>query len=463
MNTNEYEMFSVSKVQRHNWPRMRLHHLAWIAGLLGLPLSHYWLAAQVEPFYSAIYCFLWWSYIFAIDFVVCKLRGTSLLRDRPKEFLFLTLWSVPVWLLFELVNLRMQNWYYVMAPWSLSQGMFYLVLAFGTVLPGIFETMELVVGLIEKLAPGGRIGGPAFTIGLWGVRIQLSIGALMLVLLLAFPRYCFSLAWGFAFFLTDPICYWKRRKDQNQVGRSLQGQLASGDYTRLVALLLAGFITGGLWEGWNFTARTKWIYSVPFFDELKLGEMPVLGFLGFPPFSLECYALVNLLSLFRGGRNWELPSSENQARPGLPAWGMITSSIVLPLVILICAVAPAQQNIGSFSEPVDSFFEQELGEKGAEALRRLNALEGNQFLKLKERPPEIDPALYERMRRIVLLSECKGMGLRNALALDAMHISGLPELSRQNPPDLARELQKQGLQVRLEEVKIWIRAAKRAQ
>src|SRR6058998_3648812 len=69
-----------------NSQRMGLHRLAWAAGIIGLPLSHYWLAAKIEPFYSSIYCFLWWPYIFAADFAVYKLRATSLLRDRPKEF-----------------------------------------------------------------------------------------------------------------------------------------------------------------------------------------------------------------------------------------------------------------------------------------------------------------------------------------------------------------------------------------
>src|SRR5688572_15219312 len=129
-----------------------MHRVAWAAGFIGVPLSHYWLVAKIEPFFSSIYCFLWWSYIFAADFAVFKLRGTSLLRDRPREFLFLALCSVPLWILFEAVNLRIQNWYYVMAPWSFSLGLIYLLFAFGTVLPAIFETMELMVGLIEKLS-----------------------------------------------------------------------------------------------------------------------------------------------------------------------------------------------------------------------------------------------------------------------------------------------------------------------
>jgi hypothetical protein len=448
------------ETQRNPQP-MGLHRLAWAAGIIGLPLSHYWLVAKIEPFYTSIYCLLWWSYIFVADFAVCRLRGASLLRDRPQEFLFLSVWSVPLWMLFEAVNLRIQNWYYVMAPWSFSWGMLFLLLAFGTVLPGIFETMELMVGLIEKLSPGGRITGRPFTINQWNVRIQWGIGALMLVLLLVHPEDYFCLAWGFVFFLTEPICYWRRRTEKSQVGRSLLGQLAAGDNTRLVALLVSGLICGGLWEAWNVAARTKWIYSVPFFDELKLGEMPVLGFLGFPPFALECYALVNFLSLLRGGRNWELTVPENRQRHGLPAWGVTASAVLVPVAMLVCVRAAAVNTVASVAVPVDYCFRGELGEAGVNALRQRNANEGIQFLRLKERPAEIEAELYERMRQIVTLGECKGMGIRNALALEALNITRLDELARENPEDLARKLRERGRRVRMEEAKIWIREANR--
>ncbi len=441
-------------------PRMRLYHLAWAAGLLGLPLSHYWLLKQVEPFYSSIYCFLWWSYILAADFAVYGLRRTSLLHDRPREFLFLCLWSIPLWMIFELVNLRIQNWYYVMVPWSLSGGAVFLVFAFGTVLPGLFETTELVLGVLQKLLPNGRITSRPFSIGLRNVRLQWGLGWLMLALLFAFPQTCFCLAWGFAFFLAEPICYWTRRKDQSHVGRSLLGQLAAGDCTRLVALLVAGFICGGLWEAWNITARTKWIYSVPFFDELKLGEMPVLGFVGFPPFALECYALVNLLSLLRGGRNWELTAAENRERPGTPTWGVVTSLVVVPLVTLGCGLTALWYTVASCSVPLDYYFGRELGAAGVSALHQRGALEGHQFLKLREPPPEIPLRLYERIRRLATLSECKGMGIGNALALEAINITGPGELALEDPADLACNLWKQGRPVRLEEVRIWIREAR---
>jgi hypothetical protein len=444
-----------------NRKSLGMHHVAWAAGIIGLPLSHYWLVAKVEPFFSAIYCFLWWSYIFAADLAVFKLRGTSLLRDRPREFLILTACSVPLWILFEAVNLRIQNWYYVMAPSSLSLGLVYLLLGFGTVLPGIFETMELVVGMIEKLAPGGKIAGRSFTMSLQNVRVQFGIGVLMLVLMLVFPEDCFCLAWGFAFFLTEPICYWKRRAEANQVGRSLLGQLAVGDNTRLVALLVAGVICGGLWEAWNINARTKWIYSVPFFDELKLGEMPVLGFLGFPPFALECYALINFLALLRGGRHWELPPSENRVRCGLPAWGVAASIVLVPIGMMLCLGAAAGRTVASVTIPLDYYFHRELGENGINALRQRKAIDGNEFLRLTERPPEIAAELYARMRQLVMLSECKGMGLGNALALEALKITRLDELARQDPLELTGKLRRLGRRVRPDQVKIWIREADR--
>jgi hypothetical protein len=69
--------------------------------------------------------------------------------------------------------------------------------------------------------------------------------------------------------------------------------------------LLGGLVCGILWEFWNFWARTKWIYAVPILSEIKIFEMPVLGFLGFPPFAVECYVLYHLArKALRGEVMW---------------------------------------------------------------------------------------------------------------------------------------------------------------
>ena len=59
--------------------------------------------------------------------------------------------------------------------------------------------------------------------------------------------------------------------------------------------LPASLIAGLLWELWNFWAHTKWIYTFPILRSVRLFEMPVLGFLGFPPFALEYFVMYHFI------------------------------------------------------------------------------------------------------------------------------------------------------------------------
>jgi hypothetical protein len=59
--------------------------------------------------------------------------------------------------------------------------------------------------------------------------------------------------------------------------------------------LAAGLICGLWWEAWNYFAITKWVYTLPVLNFWKVFEMPLLGFLGFPPFALECAVMYNFL------------------------------------------------------------------------------------------------------------------------------------------------------------------------
>jgi hypothetical protein len=90
---------------------------------------------------------------------------------------------------------------------------------------------------------------------------------------------------GFIFFL-DPVNYWLG-------ARSLFRDLQKGIYKTLWSLLLAGIICGWLWEFWNYWAGAKWHYQIPILGHIKIFEMPFLGYLGFPPFAVECFVLYN--------------------------------------------------------------------------------------------------------------------------------------------------------------------------
>jgi hypothetical protein len=92
----------------------------------------------------------------------------------------------------------------------------------------------------------------------------------------------------------------------------------AGDYSLFVSLLVSGAVCGILWESWNFWALTKWNYHVPYLPGVKLFEMPVLGFLGFPPFALECflmYRFIRFLTPVRLGVD-VLGGAWSAARPG---------------------------------------------------------------------------------------------------------------------------------------------------
>ncbi len=78
-----------------------------------------------------------------------------------------------------------------------------------------------------------------------------------------------------------------------------------------MALMAGGLTCGFFWEFWNYWAAAKWTYTLPFlgpFEQYKAFEMPLLGFLGFLPFALECWvALQTILLLMQKMR---LPLAE---------------------------------------------------------------------------------------------------------------------------------------------------------
>ncbi|HYU42900.1 MAG TPA: hypothetical protein VEQ84_12190, partial [Vicinamibacteria bacterium] len=251
-------------------------------------LSTLGLALLVEPVPTWYYHLAWWSYIAAADDLNRRRGGRSLLRDRPAHFLWLAGVSVLWWTLFEIVNLRLGNWYYVMSvPWTplrWAAG----VLAFASVLPGIVETLELLENL--GVPRSVRLRPLAWSAG--KERAVIALGLACLVLPLLWPDVFFPLTWGSLVFLLEP---WNRRHAR----RSFLRDLEAGEAGPFLRTLLAGLICGALWEAWNFWARTKWTYTVPGFEGMKVFEMPLAGFLGFPAFAVESVVFLRWLGAWR--------------------------------------------------------------------------------------------------------------------------------------------------------------------
>lgn len=92
-------------------------------------------------------------------------------------------------------------------------------------------------------------------------------------------RYLAAPVWLGFIFLLDPI------------NRRFGGESLLDDRNRTRNLLMSGLLCGFLWEFWNYWAGAKWHYTVPIMEHVKLFEMPLPGFLGFPPFALECFTM----------------------------------------------------------------------------------------------------------------------------------------------------------------------------
>ena len=116
----------------------------WL-GLVILAVSEAAMLAHVEPFWTWHTPFAWTGYILLVDGIISRKRGSSWLTTNRREFLFLALVSIPLWLVFEGYNLLIKNWHYINLP-AESAGVRYFgyAWAFATISPGIFQTAELV-------------------------------------------------------------------------------------------------------------------------------------------------------------------------------------------------------------------------------------------------------------------------------------------------------------------------------
>ena len=446
-------------------PAGKRKNLHGLIGLAILVAAQWLLMKKVEPVASWFYYFAWWPYIVIADSLIYRMKGNSLLMDRRGEFLVLLLWSVVIWTLFEAVNLVLQNWYYVnVIPLRVIRWPGY-ALAYATVLPGLFETAELLEAL--GLFKDSRVRPRFISRSLQ--QFLFSLGMVSLALVFLFPDYCYPLIWGSLTFILEPINY--RRGTQ-----SILRDWERGTMRTFSLLLTAGLVCGMLWEFWNFWAATKWVYTVPFFEELKIFEMPLLGFLGFPPFTVECYCLYNFISIFRHGRSWEEDSYRlNQHK------NVHSALIMLTIIggIFFCAVtfhAMDSKTVNSYWSSVSDL--QGIPPAAADSLAASGIRTPGALLAVSSSPADreglaqrlsVSAADIESWRHYAQLSELKGMGARNANMLIQAGIKDRSALAAQDPAALHARLVRdyavsdgnEPFPPRTAILRIWIREARK--
>jgi hypothetical protein len=260
-----------------------------LVGLFVMTVSEAATLGGIEPFHSWNTPIAWTGFIVFADSLVWRARGRSWIRSSPAEFAFLTVASIPLWLVFEFYNLYIENWYYTGLPENPALRNFGYAWSFATIWPAIFEAADLIDVWREKVrskpdtttvtaapAPPAPSALPAISIG---------VGAVLLIWPLLWPsRYLAAPVWLGFILLLDPI-------NRRLGAESLFGATRPRERSRWKNLVLSGFLCGFLWEFWNYWSGAKWHYTVPIMEHVKIFEMPLPGFLGFPAFALECFTM----------------------------------------------------------------------------------------------------------------------------------------------------------------------------
>jgi hypothetical protein len=267
----------------HGWIGLGVIAAAEILLFAGQPVVAGWFTPIV-----------WTGYVLFVDALAARLTGRSYLTTNRVDGVLVALASVLCWWLFELYNaprfwrggedaLGLWWQYHGLEP-NLFLRRFGYDWAFATIFPAMFLTAAVLRATVFRRA---RVRPWRPSPGL--LRVAIAAGVVGIVLpLLVVSQWLVPLVWAGWILLLEPLNYRRGLP-------SWLGDLAQGDASRLLALLGSGAICGVLWELWNYWAATRWTYTVPYLGGVKIFEMPVLGYLGFPPFALEAYAMYRWL------------------------------------------------------------------------------------------------------------------------------------------------------------------------
>ncbi|HKN47954.1 MAG TPA: hypothetical protein VJ144_08295 [Candidatus Polarisedimenticolia bacterium] len=268
---------------RHGWAGLAVVAAAEVLLLRGHALVGEWFTPIV-----------WTGYVLLVDALCARLTGRSLLTTERGELVGVVVASVACWWLFEWYNAprfwrggadQVGLWwqYHQLEPNPFLRRVGY-DWAFATIFPALFLTARVLGATVFARARVRPVRLPT-----WALRGSVALGAVSVALpLVVVSPWLVPLVWTGWALLLEPV-------NRRWGAASWLRELERGEANTVLALLASGLACGALWEFWNYGAATKWTYTVPYGGDVKLFEMPVLGYLGFPPFALECYAMYNLL------------------------------------------------------------------------------------------------------------------------------------------------------------------------
>jgi hypothetical protein len=395
---------------------------ALILGIAGV-VATLVLARESEAVDLVRFPLCWWSIVLALHGGV-RLRHGRSAAPRAGELLLLGLGSVLFWDVFELLNLRLHDWWYVgvlRAPWRAA---LFSAASFATVLPAA----RLGEILLTPARAGSSQAGP--TSPNLGLAAKLAgLGLVVLALALVAPGTAFPLAWGFLLPLCEAaLCLWPAAPGQ------LRGPfeaLRAGDRGVAARLLMVALPLGLLWEALNFSCARGWVYTVPHVETGKIFEMPAAGYLGYLPFLLEAGA-ANALLL--------------RARARL-RFGPAASATVLLLLAAFHLAVDGAGRTGtaiSLTQRLDDSqtlpFARRLSDSGLGTPRALLAAVAREDTALVARRVGLAPAQVEEAARLAALAQVAHLGIPWAERLLRAGVRSPAELAQADPSRLRGKL-----------------------
>jgi len=263
----------------------RKHLISTLGMLLGLGLflwAGLQMSRKIEPYWTWFYCFAWWSFILFSQSLLHRRGARSLLFEQPGRFFLLAFFSISLWLVFEVWNFRLNNWEYHNVPGQITVRWLGYAISFATVVPGLL-TMEHLLdhfGVFGSLQTAGRAPDERFDGCLFWT------GAIFLLFPLIWPRFFFLLSGGDLFCCWSPsITVWERRRFSANGRKDLFAPSISS-WRREWYAVSSG--SCGI-SGREPSGSTPF----PMWDGSRSLRCLSLGFLGFPPFAVECYVMTS--------------------------------------------------------------------------------------------------------------------------------------------------------------------------
>jgi hypothetical protein len=267
----------------------------WVSGFF---ILCFWTLAWkrfgwFRPFQSFTFTPLWTSYVVFVNALTYRRTGTCLLTRQTRYLLALFPASALFWWYFEYLNRFAQNWYYI--GQELFTPLTYAVhatVAFSTVLPAVMSTAQLLQSYPALRRT--RFQGPLVL----GNR-RMHAGAMLTLASCGLIGVAVSPDYWYPFLWVSPLLILVSLQVLLSEENLLQ-KLEQGQWHVVTLPALAALVCGFFWEMWNHYSYPKWAYSIPYVQRFEIFEMPLLGYLGYLPFGLQCGVVADLVARLTG-------------------------------------------------------------------------------------------------------------------------------------------------------------------